>query len=637
MFFAWRDTLRPFMTAPAWESYQRFFDLHQVAAVVPTADLRASFPALVSGATADFNHFWFYGLVPALIARAAVALHLPLGAHAAFLLFHWMLASVALTVAWSCFGRRGLVAMALMLAVSPAIWYADKVHTEFFTICLTSAAVALTMRRCFLLSACVIAIVSTQNISFLAIAGVLLLLELHARGWRGHFGVGEVLVATITLVAMFLHPAYYFFRLGVLTPQFLAGGASVGANARTFYLWFLDPDLGLLTNWPTPIVAAVVLLLLGRNLPAPRSIARVTRAEFVVFVAAYVGVSLLAQSSTQNLNSAASPGLARYGLWYIALFFPIFLRLVERTTEQASSGLPSVERRTAARSTQWMRPAILVIFAIAAASYAATFFQPRIEEGGERWGAWRPSWSSVLLQRALPGLYDPPLEVFVERYGGLGEDPSAWTAKAIVGPDCRKLLMQDGPGRSILGGRGCAMSSDRLVAVLDARPASTPGLHYARLADTDVAQAVFKPVPGTWYPIRPDSEGIFALGDGWGGVEPWGAWTSGDRAALVFACGAAADGFRPQRLELAFRGFVVGHYDRVNFQASVAGRVLAHATFTSGDAPEQRLVIDVPADACRDGRLGVTIDIDAPASPRALGLSDDGRVLGMGLLGWSLR
>jgi len=67
-----------------------------------------------------------------------------------------------------------------------------------------------------------------------------------------------------------------------------------------------------------------------------------------VFVVSYLAISLFAQSSTQNLNSAATPGLSRYGLWYIALFFPLFLGEIRLAISPSESWLPRMA--TAARA-----------------------------------------------------------------------------------------------------------------------------------------------------------------------------------------------------------------------------------------------------------------------------------------------
>ncbi|MCK9912270.1 hypothetical protein MXD81_24160, partial [Microbacteriaceae bacterium K1510] len=50
---------------------------------------------------------------------------------------------------------------------------------------------------------------------------------------------------------------YYFARYGVVTPQVLAGGATPGLYLNIWYIWLIDPDIGLFPNWPFG------LLLLG--------------------------------------------------------------------------------------------------------------------------------------------------------------------------------------------------------------------------------------------------------------------------------------------------------------------------------------------------------------------------------------
>ena len=60
LFLAWRAGGRPFMTDAAWAAYEALYAGRSVDGLVAPHDLVRAFPALVQGATADFNHFWFY-------------------------------------------------------------------------------------------------------------------------------------------------------------------------------------------------------------------------------------------------------------------------------------------------------------------------------------------------------------------------------------------------------------------------------------------------------------------------------------------------------------------------------------------------------------------------------------------------
>ena len=235
MFLAWRDTLRPFMTAAAWTSYAEFYQTHRVDYLVAPDALKAAFPALVSGQTADFNHFWFYGLVPALAARV-LARFGTISPHAMFLSFHWVLAALPLTLSWRHYRWAGLLATIAIFLLSPMVWFAAKVHTEFFTVCFVLASVIWFRTGRFLPAALCLSIASTQNISMLAVSGIVVLMDAGRRGLRSRYSLKESLCLVAIAFTAFIHPIYYFFRFGAATPQFVAGGASVGANLRTFYL-----------------------------------------------------------------------------------------------------------------------------------------------------------------------------------------------------------------------------------------------------------------------------------------------------------------------------------------------------------------------------------------------------------------
>jgi hypothetical protein len=84
----------------------------------------------------------------------------------------------------------------------------------------------------------------------------------------------------------------------------LAGGASLGSNLSTFYIWILDPDLGLLPNWPIGvlfILTAALLTKWGRD-----STGEGGDKPFYLFLTAFFVINFYAHSSTLNLNSGDS-------------------------------------------------------------------------------------------------------------------------------------------------------------------------------------------------------------------------------------------------------------------------------------------------------------------------------------------
>jgi hypothetical protein len=92
------------------------------------------------------------------------------------------------------------------------------------------------------------------------------------------------------------------------------------------YVWLFDPDVGLFPNWlPGIFIVALSIYLFIKRKPAPLLIYL-----WLTFTIVYTGINLWAQSSTTNLNAGATPGLARYALWNLALFFPPILLILHR-------------------------------------------------------------------------------------------------------------------------------------------------------------------------------------------------------------------------------------------------------------------------------------------------------------------
>ncbi len=634
LFIAWRDTLRPFMTPASWAGYAAFFEAHQVPYLVAPDALKAAFPALVSGNTADFNHFWFYGLIPALVARLLAPL-VKVHPQTMFLAFHYFLAALPIALSWKYFRWRGLWATVILFLLSPAVWYADKVHTEFFTVSLVLCSVIFFRAGRLLPSALCLALASTQNISLLAVALIVVLMDVVRRHGRLPYSTGDAVTLIATAFAVAIHPLYYFFRLGALTPQLVAGGAEIGANLKTFYLWFLDPDLGLLPNWPL-IVFLFVLTRIRTVLLKPEAVLteleerRPSAPGWLVYVGSYLLINLFAQSSTQNLNSGATPGLARYALWYVPLFFPICLgvgAMLEDAFARRPSGAASLDQAVYRdRTRRRLVGATLICGLAGGCVYSYVYFRPALTEAG----AYEPSWSSALLQRYAPGLYDPPPEVFMERYGMIGESVELNHARAIVGPDCRKLLLLRRDNPLVFGGPTCMYSSQKLVQVLNqsGRPGFNIDSRYVRLTDEEAARARYSVESNAWEPVDPTGLNQAVLAAGWGTSEAWGVWSSAKVPELRFPC---TEGATPVRIDLSLRAFLTAGHEAIRTRFMVAGKLVEEQTFKLPDVAERVVSLAVPSGSCQDGRVKVAIDIIEPMTPLALGLSDDARLLGVGL------
>jgi hypothetical protein len=595
MFFAWKDTLRPFMTEASWTAINTLSTSGEIANFIPVERLRDDFPALRAGDTSDFNHFWLYSALAALVSAAASVVHVGLSAHTAFIVTHWLLFSLAAVLAYWYFQFKGLAAVLALSILSPMVWYVDKVHTEFFTFCLTLSAVIAFSARNYILSALFLAIASTQNISFAAVAAVPFANHfLDSRNKRrSRSSPASILYAILACLFILLHPVYYLSRYGVITPQFLSGGADVGGNLSLFYIWLVDPDVGLLPNWPL----GFAVLCLGAFIWRPRRMSRETFL-FLCFLAAYLSISLVAQSSTENLNSGASPGLARYATWYIALFFPLLLFIFAATKDSLWSGI------------------VLFLACLGSLLHTLRFNNPQTDQV-----YLTPSPVSLYLQKNAPALYDPPAEVFAERYGGMGEMPALSRALAIVGPDCRKILAFPGPNRDRVYGAECPFSEEKVRELLAHRLDATPppgSPTYISLSDHEAARAIVACPPKMDFTT---GEGVPSTAlKGFSTPELHGRWTDGDEASIT--CSVASDGNgTPARMRIATMAFVHGgHSQRVS--VSLNGGQPKVLEYVPGDAAK---VLEFDLSATRSPAIRLHFALPDAVSPQKLGVNSDAR------------
>ena len=166
LYLSWIATARPYLSPALASTYGEMLASKQIIGLhVPFDAFAKAVPHLLVGSTQDVNHFWFYSGLAALIGIVT-----PFGSLTdptnAFIALHVLLALAATTIAFYLFRWAGLIAVTLILVASPAIWFANKVHTEYFTITLTSIAVLSLLGRRFTWSVLALALAATQNPSF---------------------------------------------------------------------------------------------------------------------------------------------------------------------------------------------------------------------------------------------------------------------------------------------------------------------------------------------------------------------------------------------------------------------------------------------------------------------------------------
>nr|GFC11403.1 hypothetical protein [Tanacetum cinerariifolium] len=431
-----------------------------------------------------------------VVAKIASVFGLNISPHSAFLGLHFILISATGSLSYYLYGKRGLATFAVMTLFSPTLWFYDKVHTELFTYCLTLAGVMLVFSKRYLASALMFALASTQNPSFALVAFIPFMYRFTIQRAKS-FDIFEVCLVVGTALAVLAHPIYYFCRLGVLTPQLLAGGATLGGNLSTFYIWLIDPDLGLLPNWSVGlimIIAAVIIrfckLSTGEETSKP---------AFYAFLALYFMINFYAHGSTENLNSGATPGLARYALWYLPATFPVCYYTIRNL-----------------HLRKWLAWPLLLLALIAGIASIRQYNPVKPENYTT------PSWLSMLIQTRLPYLYNPPAEVFAERYSGEGELIQTLSPRGVVGPDCRKILVFAGKGRQrVTAPPRCMMDRDRVESLVRENWQNVETTQYFELTNTQYNSTQIQLVPGT-YLTKTDGNGAFLLESGWHRTEAWG-------------------------------------------------------------------------------------------------------------------
>jgi hypothetical protein len=459
MFLAWTQAFRPWMLDFVWQAYERFAAHSGVAGVVSADRLANAFPALKIGDTHDFNHFWFYSFLAAIVGFVPQKLGLA-DPTISFGALHGLLLAVPAVMAYRSYGWVGVVAVLLLVLSSPLIWYINKVHTEFFTVTMVAASVLAIMRRDVPLSALFLAIASTQNLPIAGVAFVMCAVFVVSRIWikTPREDVARImLILTATAIFAALHPIYYYMRFHVLTPQLLAGGAEIGIGLRYAFIWLIDPDIGLLPNWPTGVVALIGGLLIVAKRPGLWDGSRML---FFAYSLLFIAVCLFAQSSTTNINSGATPGPARYGLWYIPLALPFIITCIRWASEQR------------------VRLVMVVGLTTIACAVSSFTFAPWRHEAYNK-----PTLQSTLVQTYLPALYEPPPEIWLERYSGHGERRPTMPYAAVVGPDCNRVLVTAHAAGSIENVYHCRLRPKAQKAIR-AAASSSSGPRYIWLRKT---------------------------------------------------------------------------------------------------------------------------------------------------------
>jgi hypothetical protein len=315
----------------------------------------------------DFPHFWMYSLLAAPLVAVAEETGADLPRAFTLVNLLLMLGVCALLVR----ANAGLVAV---LFAALMLWWIDKAHAEVFFAALVAGALLLRDTRPG--TALVMLGVAAAQGPVLAALLALCAVEAIVR----HGPQRRVVVAALAALGVAaLHPLYYRWRLGVLSPL----ADTVIPHVPPFRA-LVTPltDLNLGVVWFAPVLC--VLTLAGLAVALRR---RPLAALPMLLGAAAL---LVAASQVANVNHGGTPGMSRYGVWTLAILLPVAAQL-------------EVPRR-------W-RPAMIGATA-ATLLFAAFVLHPRVTDAGIEPA---PTMLADLVWTHAPALDNPLPEVFVER------------------------------------------------------------------------------------------------------------------------------------------------------------------------------------------------------------------------------
>jgi len=602
---------RPYMTEAGWAGYEAMIETNEVQGVPPLDWLKNAFTGLRTTSGADFNHFWLYPAAAAAAGFVGDRVGMGITPHAHFMLLHALMLAALLALCYWTDRWKGVAAALIITCASPVLWFINKVHTEFATVVLSTGAIALAAKRYWAAAGFLLALTATQNISFAIPAFVCCVIALYQMSTETRSGLRacvDSLFLSGSAIFALLHPSYYFFRFGGITPQLITFGADTSSiSPLTSIQYVLDPDIGLLPNWPLGLIIVVVAAALAAKNYRDRP-----QVAMTAFILSYVLAAMAAQSATGNINSGATINVARYGLWYICLLYPCIIYI-------------------ARQSKEWRAPTFV---AAVTALLLLIIFNVREypPKKGESYDS--PTRVSRVVYRYAPWLWTPAPEVFHERYSGIGESAPLQRPAVVLGPGCiRALFIPGDAGQKETKVRAypqgaCGMSDQQFQDAVEKRFETLPaGPTYFKLTSEELAVKK-QPVPQLTLdsPVGPDGIGPY-LREGWSASEPWGTWSIGDRSTLQFLASPSA-----KNLRITVSAFLGGTRTKAAASLSINGTKPTRIEF--GPNSPQPSVFTLPLPVSSEPQVySIEILHDNIISPADAGVSADTRELSLGIIG----
>lgn len=294
----------------------------------------------------EFPHFWMYPLAAAPFVAAAE--WLDASPTWGFVALNGLLLAAVVLVALPRIGVWGT----LLFALSPIVWWSNKVHTEVWTYSLLLVAM-LGFGRRPRLGLILLGFAAAQNLPIaVALAAYGIASLVHDRRLIRSWTYWAAALAGAVVAAT--HPLYYQWRLGVTTPQELNGGAGDDwwYGLTKLLAPVLDLNIGLVVGFP----ASVALIALGTWWVIRRT--RFDRDVAIgLMLSAAVGAwFLVAFAKTVNINSGGTVSMTRYALWLIPLAAPLVVHWYRHGPRAALAALATVSAALSILSYHPSRP-----------------------------------------------------------------------------------------------------------------------------------------------------------------------------------------------------------------------------------------------------------------------------------------
>lgn len=170
------------------------------------------------------------------------------------------------------------------------------------------------------------------------------------------------------------------------------------------------------------------------------------------------------------------------------------------------------------------------------------------------------------------------------------------------------------------------------------------GLHAQRFsssethwADVIITRPYRKLQPGKALSMRAGQEGTFALLSGWSQPEPFGTWTDGSSPTICFIVEDTPETYQQLQLNFELIPFLAFAHTEQQIKVFINEHHVETWLFNGTESTEEKRTIIFLKELLDESKIiTIRFQISSPISPSSLGLSNDTRQIGLGLISISL-